>query len=46
MKRSVKWVKRAGQWCVTTHEMDKKKGRVLPRQAWYDTLEQIPPDES
>lgn len=36
MKPTVKWVKAAGMWCLTTYEFDKKKGKVVNRTTWHD----------
>lgn len=35
-KPTIKWVKAANAWCKTTYEMDKKKGKLVNRVAWFD----------
>ena len=32
---TIKWVKRANMWAVTTYEFDKKKNKVVNKVSWH-----------
>ena len=46
MKPTIKWVKRAGAWCLTTYEYDKKKAKIVNRVTWHDERPDISTEET
>ena len=45
MKPTVKWVKRARAWSLTTYEFDKKKNLTVNRVSWHQERPEIPTEE-
>jgi hypothetical protein len=41
-KPSVKWVKAANAWCMTTYEFDKKKNTIVNRVTWHEQEPRVP----